>query len=335
MIDFIIGDNMNTWKILFLSVLSISLLFGCDKNSEKMKISESSQEVSDSVTEKEQAPEPEKIDGYVILDGLSIASIEEGPDGNTASYQGKQLTIGEKVTVIGESITAVYRENEREYSQIVYITGEEQDGYVRTPYVIPNSTFAVIANEEAIIYKSPKITNPTNTILPRMSFVAIHNDFNDNKFVKVTYTDQESSIIYENKYLKISDVSDIEDDVVSAVLFYLASKQDGKAKTELLKNAQQFAGSLFLPDIEDALNELTVGSVVEEMSVVAIVNDDNVNIRDLPSVENGNVVMTVNTRDKLDITGRTKEEFTIQGITERWYRISEPEGWIFGAFLDM
>jgi len=325
---------MNTWKILLLSVLSISLLFGCDKITEKLT-SESSQEAQASETEPETAPEPEKLEGYVILDGLSIASIEEGTDGNTASYQGKQLTIGEQVTVIGESIKAVYRENEREYSQIVYTTGEEQEGYIRTPYVITNSTFAVITDEEAIIYTSPKITNPTNTILPKMSFVAIHNDFKDTKFVKVTYTDQESSIIYENKYLKNTDVSVLEDDVVSAILFYLATKQEGKAKTELLKSAQQFAASLFLPAIEDALNELTIGSVVEEISAIGIVNDDNVNIRDLPSVETGNVVMTVNSRDKLDISGRTKKEFTIQGITARWYRTSTPEGWIFGAFLDM
>ena len=325
---------MNTWKILLISVLFISLLFGCDKITEKLT-SESSQETPAPETEQEVAPEPEKLEGYVILDGLSIASIEEGTDGNTASYQGKNLTIGEKVTVIGESIKAVYRENEREYSKIVYTTGEEQEGYVRTPYVITNSTFAVVTDDEAIIYTSPKITNPTNTILTRMSFVAIHNDFKDTKFVKVTYTDQESSIIYENKYLKNTDVSVLEDDVVSAILFYLASKQEGKAKTELLKSAQQFTASLFLPAIEDALNELTIGSVVEEISAVGIVNDDNVNIRDLPSVENGNIVMTVNTGDKLDITGRTKAEFTIQGITARWYRTSTPEGWIFGAFLDM
>lgn len=322
---------MNTCKFFLICALPLLLILGCEKTTEKSKSSESSQEVAVSDPE----PEPERAEGYVILDGLSIALIEEELDKKIVSFHGQTLAIGEKVTVIGEPVNAVYRENEREYSRVLYTTGEEQQGYVRTPYIVTDSTFAVISSDEAVIYSSPKITSPTNILLPRMAFLAIHNDFVDDTFVKVTYADQESSIVSENKFLKASDVSIIEDDVVSAILYYLASKQEGAAKTELLKNAQQFAGSIFLPEINIAFSELAGKLEIEEISASAIVNDDNVNIRDLPSIENGAVIITVNSGDELDIRGRTKEEITINGITDRWYNTTEPEGWIFGAFLDL
>ena len=319
---------MKFGKILLFSVFVTVLFTGCDKISERVRTSKDVQEIPDSESE------PIKVEGYVILHGLSVAVIEEGTDTKTASYHGKSLTIGEKVTIIGDPITAVYRDAEKEYSRISYSTGEEQEGYVRIPYVVANSTFAVVTSEKAIIYDSPKLTSPTNTILPRLSLVAMHNDFSDNNFVKITYADQESTYIYENRYLKKSDVSVTEDDVVSSVLFFLASRKEGVAKLELLENAQQYSGSIFLPEIERALNEIAGDTEIEEISAIGTINDNNVNIRDLPNIENSTIVATVDLGEKLVITGRTKEDSSIQGTTSRWYRTAEPKGWIFGAYLD-
>ncbi|HTZ52546.1 MAG TPA: hypothetical protein VMF68_12845, partial [Spirochaetia bacterium] len=81
---------------------------------------------------------------------------------------------------------------------------------------------------------------------------------------------------------------------------------------------------------------------------VGTVNDDRVNLRDLPDVKHGKVLRKLSRGDEVQILKKTVEEETISGRTSVWYRLGVPygdvgqgmqspdvNGWVFGAYVDV
>lgn len=318
-------------RVVFLLLAAgIPLLSGC----EKTKVGESQQQEPEVVSE----PEPAVVPGIVILNGLSIADIPQTEVGvPEVKYINKHLTVGEEVAIVGEPVSALYRGDEREYSLIRYKDGEEREGYVRTPYIVPDSTFGVIANDQAVIYSSPKITAPTDTVLPRMSFVAVHNDFKDADFVRISYANQENSYLYTDRYLKKTDVSTNEQDTASAVLYFLAMKSDGIAREELLRNASSMQSSIFMDQIAQAIagSEPAPDYTVKEISRSAVVIGKKVNVRTAPTVSGSKVIGQLSTNDRILVNARTDELVEVDGARDYWYRIENPAGWIFGHYIEL
>lgn len=70
-----------------------------------------------------------------------------------------------------------------------------------------------------------------------------------------------------------------------------------------------------------------------------IINDNNVNVRDYPSVSQGKLVGQLNTNQKVSVYYKTKSMDTINGKTNYWYKIETVDkkitGWIFGDFIKL
>ncbi len=69
---------------------------------------------------------------------------------------------------------------------------------------------------------------------------------------------------------------------------------------------------------------------------VAVCNDNNVRIRDSPSIHEGNIIGVLHKDDKVHLKAITRTIETIDGRTASWYQLTfgEITGWVFGGYID-
>jgi hypothetical protein len=77
------------------------------------------------------------------------------------------------------------------------------------------------------------------------------------------------------------------------------------------------------------MNAAVTAGASGKFSVIA----DKVNVRAAPDEKNGEVVAQVNSSDRVEILEKTLDSYTIKDQAAPWYRIKDPSGWVFGAFL--
>jgi hypothetical protein len=70
-----------------------------------------------------------------------------------------------------------------------------------------------------------------------------------------------------------------------------------------------------------------------------IINDNNVNVRDYPSVLTGKVICKINKDTKVNIHCQTNIPDTINGKTNYWFQVETTDGkingWVFGDFISL
>ncbi len=267
--------------------------------------------------------------GFVILGALPLWDIAEG------QLKWKDnLQIGEKVGLLGAATKAVQYGKEREFLQVRRDSGAE--GWARTDYVIPDSMLAVITAQEAILYTQPKNTSPTGKALPRITILAIHRKSAAEAFLRISAVDAEQ-ILQKEVFIRNEGISTTADDVQSATLFQLASlSKNAKQKEALLRSAvSDHPGSAFIAQIEEALTALTASSTraTERFFATLAASNDSVNVRSEPNENTGTVVAKLSAGQQVEVEEKTVESYTIGEQSASWYRIREPAGWVYGAFL--
>ena len=65
-----------------------------------------------------------------------------------------------------------------------------------------------------------------------------------------------------------------------------------------------------------------------------IVNSDRVNVRGSPDVAGGKVIGQLNKGAVVVVKEMTRLYYPVQGMRAAWFHISNPDGWIYGYFLD-
>ncbi len=72
------------------------------------------------------------------------------------------------------------------------------------------------------------------------------------------------------------------------------------------------------------------------LSGQAVCNDNNVRIRDSPSIHEGSVIGVLHKDDKVRLKAETRTTETIDGRTAAWYELTfgEITGWVFGGYID-
>jgi hypothetical protein len=318
---------MKRFLVLFLALSALLLPSSCEK-----KISDIVKQTAEATGlagAAETGLVSDDKSGFVILAALPLWDIVEGQ-----TKWKETLQIGEKLSLLGTSLKATQSGKERDFLQVRRDSGKE--GWARTDYVIPKSMLAVITAEEVILYAQPKNTSPTGKALPRMTILAIHRDTAAEAFLRISAVDAEQ-ILQKEVFIRNEGLSTSADDVQTAVLFQLAAQsKNAKQKEALLRSAvTDHPGSAFLAQVEEALAALTASSTraTERFFATLVASSDKVNVRSEPNESTGAVVGQLAAGQEVEAEEKTVESYTIGEQNASWYRIREPAGWVYGAFL--
>lgn len=291
----------------------------------------------------------------VLVAGLASAaySVPSGPTGglvllnNLAAWQeqfgGKltwmeNLTIGDKVTLLGRTQNFTVDGRDREYIKVKTPSGKE--GWVRTPYIAVNATLGVIKSEAALIYSEPRDLKVTANVMKFLTIVAILDNGSTREFAKVAAVDPVTEVPFaaNTTFLTYSDITINENDVAAAVLYYVGKTAKNDAiKTNLLTLAQKkYAASVFFPSIQTVLGGSPAAAVeVTPFVGTYSISDNNVNVRSAPTTDAA-VILQLSQGTSVTIKERTAAQATAGNKTDYWYHITAPQdGWVFGSFIVM
>jgi hypothetical protein len=273
--------------------------------------------------------------GFNILHKLSLMT--EKDDGSLAFKEA--LTLGEKLAVLAEPVKKMdpYAKAEKDFLKVKRESGTE--GLARADYIVTKSTLGVIVAEDSMIYSQPKNESATVDVLPNLCIIAVSNDFTSQNFVLASAVEPVKGTLRKNVYLRKESISTSAEDASSAILFFLARKSDNSKQREtLLKSAQtDYPGSVIAPMITKYLNALTLpdaGKPTETYETSMTVIEDSVNVRSIPDEDFGAVTGTLKKDATVGTLKRTVDTYTIKDDTAPWYKISAPEGWVFGKYLE-
>ena len=170
---------------------------------------------------------------------------------------GVTIPIGEKLTLVGAAQKLAPGGKEREYQHVRRQSGSE--GWVRSDYVLSRAILAVVTTDDAVIYSVEANSAATTESIPRMTVVAIHSETGGMPFIRVSCFDPVSRTMLRHVVLRNEGVSSSPSDVQAAILLQLAaaSKSQKQQKAFLTSAIKDYPGSLFLPDLQAALDALS------------------------------------------------------------------------------
>jgi hypothetical protein len=326
---------MNMKQITIIPVLALIalLIFSCQKNEKAKPAPESNDPVVVRSAENY---------GYVLRVNAAFYTLENNTGSETDKTKwAASMALGEKV-VVGKTRRATFSGDGKVYDFIEVRRDTGGDGLAFTSQIAEDGSLAVVIDEKAILYKSPKTIDATGTILSRKTVVVFFPDTKSGGYVEIKAYDSEAQA-YRQSFIRTSSISEDEADIQSSILLQTALplKNEGADKIRreaLLESALlDYPASAFRADIE-ALMGLNTRAIIKtepashrSMSV----NDDNVNVCDIPDSIAGRVIGQLHLHDDVTIKEQTVDIFTIGVQKARWYHITEPfDGWVFGGFLD-
>ena len=265
---------------------------------------------------------------FVIMADLPLFALEQG----TLVARGT-LPIGEKLALLGPATKTFQAGKERDFVPVRRDSGSE--GWVRADLVISRSILAVVTTDTAAVYEAPHNTAATTSTIPRLSIIAIASETGGMTFIRVTAFDPVAKILLRNVYLRNEGVSSNPDDVQAAILLQLAADSNSLVQQRaLLASAiKDHPGSLFIPELNAALIALTAPRATEPAAGTMVTRAEAVSVFDAADEKTGKLLATLPKGQNVDIIEKTTESFAIGGDSAPWFRIREPAGWVFGAFL--
>jgi hypothetical protein len=274
----------------------------------------------------------DKESGFCIMDNLTLWDIGSGTPKLLSA-----CAIGEKLALLGETARVVQSGAPRTFIRVRQSSGSE--GWARAEYVVADSVLAVIADDEAVVYSQPDARTATGQTLSRMTILAIHKSTAATAFLRISCVQEEDGKLLRSVYLRNSGVSSLIDDVKSAVLYAIASRTENERKRAafLTSALSDYPRSRFTEDIRRALQAVKepVPEEIptEELTASFVTGDDGINVLSLPDETAGTIVETLPKGRTVDVIEKTSRSYTIGSLSAPWYRIKNPEGWIFGVSL--
>ncbi len=269
--------------------------------------------------------------GFCVADELSLWEA-----GAAAPRRLSSCTIGEKLSLTGETSRMLLNGIQRSVIRVRQTSGTE--GWVRAEYVIPDSILGVVVEEGAASYRRPDPAAPTSQTLKRMTVVAIHKRTAATDFLRISYTDPKDGRLL-SAYARNTGISSYLHDVRSAILHAMAARtQNIRTRAGLLTLAlNDYPQSKFTPEIRMALEAVEKPSLTdiptEPFSGTFTAAEDGVNVLSIPDENAGSVVDTLRKGSSVDAVERTRQAYSVGSLSAPWYRLREPDGWVFGISL--
>ncbi len=244
------------------------------------------------------------------------------------------LSLAQSLESSEKTVKGSYKGVEYELNKVKLESGLE--GYVINEQLALGAQLAVVTSNLATLYKEPKDTAVLGTVLPVMNIVAVWPAGSSGEYYKILAYDQQSGARYADRYLSSADIS-LSDDDVNAALLLIAVKElkNSAQKKKLLSTiTSKYPSSAFGSTVQEILIALDPS----QMGTYPIGEEYRAKgagtIREVPSVY-GSEVKKLAKGDACYAEEATSEQFTINGSTASWIRVSKPAaGWVFGDNLE-
>jgi len=269
-------------------------------------------------------------EGFVLLNNASV--FKEKSLG-TLEWS-ENAVIGDKVTLLSGVVKMRFNGNERDYYKVKLTNGKE--GYLRTSMVGVGGTLGVVKTDGALVYSEPRDVKISARTLTRGQLVVVAKDDGADSFIQLFGWDAAKDVAFDDTYVDKADVSVNDVDANALILLVVAKgqKNDAVKKNLLTLASTKYSTSLFQDLIKAQLDLLAPAPrATKAASGAYTLNDDKVNVRDLPNEKGSKVVATLEKGRSVTVVEVTADSYTVDGVTAPWYRIADPAGWIFGSFL--
>jgi hypothetical protein len=278
--------------------------------------------------------------GYVLRPGASlmVLNADTGAETDTVKWA-VTMNLGDKITV-GETRRATWNGEVYDFFEIRTDSGREGLAFARQ--VAAGGNLAVVIDDRANLYRTAKSTDVTGDLISRKTVLVYFPETESGGYVEIKAYDPVVEF-YRQSFMRLSSLSRKESDIQSSIHLQLAEplKDDGNDKNRkeaLLGSAlSDYPDSVFYAEIY-ALRYPNATAAIRTESLGMLfmaVNDNDVNVRDLPDSVVGKMISQLSNGDEVLVNEQTVNTSTIDGVSARWYHIIEPyDGWVFGAFLD-
>ncbi len=298
---------------------------------------------------------------YIIRDGAPLMSIidekkETDKEGNTVTKYtigdkknetARRAVILDKITLTSEKVSAYsnWFAKETEWNKIITKDGKE---YWCSPQYYSEGNPGVVFGSSIISYSTPDIKKPTTAKFSQASIIIFNEVPGEAGFLKVDYvitSDPDAKIkgnvSTASHYIKREEVSVKNDDIESAILYYLSmiSKETEIKKTLLETAVKTYPASSLILVISDALDELapkSAASVATAAKGQATLLDDASVYADIPSDPAFAANIGVAKKGAIvNVLAKSQEGVEVDGVSGYWVQIDSPKGWVFSSKLSI
>jgi hypothetical protein len=278
--------------------------------------------------------------GYPLRVGMWLYAFEDRDTGADTDLLRavEPLSLGESLELIAaepRKATNPYDKTVYDYYQVRRDTGTE--GLVFANQITVDSVLAVVSDERANLYRTPRNVDASDYILPRKTVLGAFPETEKDGFIRIEAYDPVSQAYRRNLFIKTSVISYADMDVQASILLQTAEtldpEKEANRRQALLDSAlYDYSGSIFADDIRIlAAPESVVPA--RDRDLLLMVTEDMVNVHESPDASSSPVSQLYYSTD-VHAVEETVDEFTIDGQTARWLHITEPvDGWVFGAWL--
>jgi len=242
-------------QIVLLALIAIIALFFSCKKTERAAASQT----GDIIIEETQlgtviTETGVKKPGYALRVNTGMYAIdgEDKGDSSTKTKWIASLTLGENVTT-GKTRRMTY--NNREYDFIEVHRDAKTEGFSLVNQIAVGGVLAVVIDEKANLFKSPKTVDVTNTIVARKTVLVYFYETESGGFVEVKGVDCETNnAIPEGRYMRLTALSRNDSNIQSSILLQTAQTMTNAnqtvAREALLRSAiEDYPNSVFFDEI--------------------------------------------------------------------------------------
>ena len=245
--------------ILIMLIASFMLFYACKP---KNQVSEPSQpdELTDVFFEYEEEPVLTILTaGHTLRvnTGFYVITGEDTEDEKTRTRWAASMALGESV-VAGESRRMTFDGTVYNFTAIK--RQDNSEGFALATHIAAGGTLAVVTEERASLFRSPRTVDVSNVILSRRTVVVYYPETEVDGFVEVRGYDsvRRANVEQNNRFLRLNTLSTRYDDIQASILLQTALPLTDSEKTRrdiLLDLAMvDYPNSVFFSEIFEIVN---------------------------------------------------------------------------------
>jgi hypothetical protein len=241
-------------QIVLLALTAVIMLFFSCKKTEGTTNTPQIRDTEDTQSVAITTDSSSKKQGYALRVNTGMYAIdgEDKGDSSTKTKWIASISLGEGVTT-GKTRRMTY--NNREYDFIEVRRDDKNEGFALVAQIAVGGVLAVVIDEKANLFKSPKTVDVTNTIVARKTVLVYFPETENAGFAEVKGVDCESgNAIPEGRYMRVSTLSRNHSNIQASILLQTAQTMTNAnqtvAKEALLRSAiEDYPDSVFFNEI--------------------------------------------------------------------------------------
>jgi hypothetical protein len=253
-------------KLVFLTaIFGLLLTFSCKKNEAPQGVSHSANEVSKS---SDITVQSRSNPGFCLrLNAGFYSKIENDTGSDTDKIKWlAYMSLGDSV-LAGNTRRITFEADGRIYDFIEIRRDNGDEGYALARDIAVGGRLAVVTDEKANLFRSPKAVDVSGVTLPRKNIVAYFPETEKSGFVQIKgyNTGAQDFIRENNNYIRPTSISRKDSDIQSAILLQTALSLSDTAQNRIRKEAMLedaimlYSDSVFYSEIYEAAHPSASG----------------------------------------------------------------------------